>query len=181
MTIETQGKPSKEFYGEYQAVRFRYKRLLKNPRKKIKSAVTTAISWVCALSVLTAMYIALCCYYADTFLRICTAILAAFDFVYIIFLAAILKQQKVFLNNDSKRIITVDGSGIKLENDKQNVLVKCSSIEYILVNKYTVCVLPDEIGSLMIVLSTEYRGNLLQAIEEYSHGELIIDNTDLYK
>ena len=181
ITIETKGKPTKEFFDEYQSLRLKYKRLIKNPKKKLKSAVNTTITYTAILTILSIFYIVFSYYTNDRFLMFWSVLLVVFTCFYIIFTALLLKTRKKFLSDYTKRIITIDENGISLNSDKQNVLIKWESIKYIVINKYTVGVLPDNVGNLMLALSTDYKEDILKGVAEYSHSDLIIDNSDLYK
>ena len=83
-------------------------------------------------------------------------------------------------HNDS--LITIDETGI--ENKEENKTVSklyWDAIEYIIVNKYSISVLPKNFAHFAIFIEISSKKEVLKALEKYSKANILIDNSNKYK
>lgn len=79
-------------------------------------------------------------------------------------------------------IITIDETGIenKEENETSSKLY-WDAIEYIIVNKYSISVLPKNFAHFAIFIEISSKKEVLKALEKYSKANILIDNSNKYK
>jgi len=92
--------------------------------------------------------------------------------------SAIKKSIKAYLQNDLKQVINITDKGIELKQDKNSVKINWKSIAYIVINKYSICVLPKKETDIMIALSTDYKKEFLKGIKKYKKEGLVVDNKE---
>ena len=66
--------------------------------------------------------------------------------------------------------------GLELKQKNQKVHINWTSIEYIVINKYSICAIPKNPTEIMLSLSNDYKDMFLKAIKKYKKEDLIIDN-----
>ena len=69
--------------------------------------------------------------------------------------------------------------GIKYLDDQKRISVNWSNILKIIINKYSICVLPKD-TNILISIYNGYFEELLQGLKKYHKEDLIIDNRHLY-
>ena len=70
---------------------------------------------------------------------------------------------------------------VKVEKETQKLQLNWDSIQYIIINKYSITFLPKDETIIMIGISTEYKDEVLEEIKKLNKEELLIDNTEKYK
>ena len=83
-------------------------------------------------------------------------------------------------HNDS--LITIDETGI--ENKEENKTVSklyWDAIEYIIVNKYSISILPKNFAHFAIFIEISSKKEVLKTLEKYNQTNLLIDNSNKYK
>ena len=90
---------------------------------------------------------------------------------------------KDFMKNDSeKSVIEFKEKSIKLIREGMNTVeIEWELIEFILVSKYTICLIPKNINTLMIALPVSKKIDFLTFVKNYKKEVLIIDNEKLYR
>lgn len=74
--------------------------------------------------------------------------------------------------------IDIDEEGIKhIASDKTTIKMTWDAIEYILINKYSICVLPKNFSSILIGIEKQSQEKVIKALKKYQKLDLIIDNS----
>lgn len=54
------------------------------------------------------------------------------------------------------------------------------AIEYIIINKYSISILPENFASVAIFIEINSKDKLIKALKKYKKEELLIDNSSKY-
>ena len=75
-------------------------------------------------------------------------------------------------------IITIDETGIenKEENETSSKLY-WDAIEYIIINKYSICILPQNFAHFAIYIEINAKNNVYKALKKFNKLDLLIDNS----
>lgn len=179
MEIEINKIGSSNYYNEVLAVMSNYKKLVKNPRQKIRrlniqALVLTGISIV-FLVIFTVFYLQS----RSNVMYLAVIIIFAVAFVLgIIYNALIIRRLSKFKNNDADKTLVIEDDYVELVVGNERTRLEMSEIQYIIINKYSICFLPREINSTMIAINIRYKDSVMNAI---SNKEIIVDNSSLYQ
>ncbi len=75
-------------------------------------------------------------------------------------------------------IITIDETGI--ENKEENEIsskLYWDAIEYIIINKYSICILPKNFAHFAIYIEINAKNNVYKALKKFNKLDLLIDNS----
>ncbi len=179
MKLEIKEKPTKNFYNEILYVQTNYKKILKNPSKKVKKLTTSILLYL--LTALVAILISLYFYMQDKphnifqYYAFFFLILFIFAFFYLLLVNRRLNQL-VDYSKKNQSTISIDNNNISLIKDKSTVSITWDSLQSIVINKYSIIFLPKDISSLYIAINTEYKEEILKVIKKYKKEKLIQDN-----
>ena len=95
----------------------------------------------------------------------------------IIYYLLINRRISSFKNLDSAKKLIVENDFVEMHVGNEKTRLEMSEIQNILINKYSICLLPKNINSKMIAVDVKYKDSILKAIDNKS---LIIDNSSLY-
>lgn len=185
MRIEVRER-NKDFFDECLYVTCFFKKILKNPNRKIMGA--------------SKMYFrGLIVYLLAAMLFIFIAINEGFGGLYLIFIviyfwfAAVMaynlfvvkKQIKLYMNDDGKvSVFEINENVIRVESYVgTTVELNWDLVKYILINKETISFVPEKlsVSTVSMFVSTKYKEIVIDAIRKYNKESLIIDNSELYK
>lgn len=174
-------KAYKAFFGEFQSVRIYFKKIIKNPNKKLKSVFQifsrNAICYF-VLDILSFIIYALSLQTAWLF----TIGIVTFAFVLsLVMLMAMEKSFRDYLKLADSSVIEIDENGISLEKGDQFFEMKWDAVTHIIINRYSIACLPDAPSKIMLVFDLDKKEEIIQGITENGHQDLIVDNTNLYK
>ena len=181
----------KEYYDEYAYCSMYRKKIMQNPKQKIKSALTKCL----ILSLLFGGYCLYCFgFIINIFLSNDTIINFILNFVFyhlvfsfsLLFIMTYFRTKKDIkkLSNEkhnNKRVIIFEND--KLTTSYDNVISLSYSfdiIKYIIINKYSIVFYPSDEEYLIISIPIQYRSEIEKAINKYKLQEKVIDNTNLY-
>ena len=143
---------SDAYYNEVLAIVSNYKKLVDNPRQKIKGlnrqAITLTVISVAFLVVFSVLYLQ---NRSNTLYLIVVAIFA---------------------------VAFVLGDYVELTVGNEKSRLEMSEIQYVLINKYSISFIPNKPNSTLIAIGISYREDVLN---NFSHKELIVDNSSLYQ
>ena len=153
MEIKLNKIESDAYYNEVLAIVSNYKKLVKNPRQKIKGVNRQAI----------------------TLTVIALAFLVVFSFLYLqnrsntLYLIVVAIFAIAFVLEEDYVELTVGNEKSRLE---------MSEIQYVLINKYSISFIPNKANSTLIAIGISYREDVLN---NFARKELIVDNSSLYQ
>ncbi len=80
-------------------------------------------------------------------------------------------------NDASDKRLIIEDDYVELIVDGDRTMLEMSDIQYVLMNKHSICFLPRTKNTKMIAVNIIYKDSVLDAINDKS---IIIDNTGLY-
>lgn len=176
MKIEITKKPRKEFYDEFLFVAGNYKKIKKNPNTKARLLTNDAKKLYLISMLFFILFIPAYIKYKDTiylFIIIIFFLLSIFSIGYY---SAIKKRIQLYISTEANQVLSITDKGLELKQKNQKVHINWTSIEYIVINKYSICAIPKNPTEIMLSLSNDYKDMFLKAIKKYKKENLIIDN-----
>ena len=175
MTFNNYEKGNKKYYEEIMYISSNYYIFKKRPKTKPHSLVKVFIFYIILFSL-----IFLSCLFIPN-LYVISAIALTILIIYIYLLVETKYKLREFMkHNDS--LITIDETGI--ENKEENKTVSklyWNAIEYIIVNKYSISILPKNFAHFAIFIEISSKKEVLKTLEKYNQTNLLIDNSNKYK
>lgn len=179
MEIELNKVESDAYYNEVLAIVSDYKKLVKNPRQKIKGlnmqAVTLTVIALAFLVIFLALYIQ---NRSNSLYLIVVAIFAIAFIMGIIYNVLIRRRISKLKNKGSVRKLVIEDDYVELTVGNEKSRLEMSEIQYVLINKYSISFIPSKVNFTLISIGISYREDVLN---NFSHKELIIDNSSLYQ
>lgn len=179
MEIEMNKIESDAYYNEVLAIVSNYKKLVDNPRQKIKGlnrqAITLTVISVAFLVVFSVLYLQ---NRSNTLYLIVVAIFAVAFVLGIIYNVLIRRRISKFKNRGSDRKLVIEEDYVELTVGNEKSRLEMSEIQYVLINKYSISFIPNKPNSTLIAIGISYREDVLN---NFSHKELIVDNSSLYQ
>lgn len=170
---------SDAYYNEVLAIISNYKNLVENPRQKIKGlnrqAITLTVISVAFLVVFSVLYLQ---NRSNTLYLIVVAIFAVAFVLGIIYNILIRRRISKFRNKGSDRKLVIEDDYVELTVGNEKSRLEMSEIQYVLINKYSISFIPNKANSTLIAIGIRYREDVLN---NFSHKELIVDNSSLYQ
>ena len=170
---------SDAYYNEVLAIVSNYKKLVDNPRQKIKGlnrqAITLTVISVAFLVVFSVLYLQ---NRSNTLYLIVVAIFAVAFVLGIIYNVLIRRRISKFKNRGSDRKLVIEDDYVELTVGNEKSRLGMSEIQYVLINKYSISFIPNKANSTLIAIGIRYREDVLN---NFSHKELIVDNSSLYQ
>ena len=175
MTFNNYEKGNKKYYEEIMYISSNYYIFKKRPKTKAHSLVKVFIFYIILFSL-----IFLSCLFIPN-LYILSVIAFIILVIYIYLLVETKYKLREFMKHNNS-IITIDETGI--ENKEENEIsskLYWDAIEYIIVNKYSISVLPKNFAHFAIFIEISSKKEVLKALEKYSKANILIDNSNKYK
>ncbi len=170
---------SDAYYNEVLAIVSNYKKLVDNPRQKIKGlnrqAITLTVISVAFLVVFSVLYLQ---NRSNTLYLIVVAIFAVAFVLGIIYNVLIRRRISKFKNRGSDRKLVIEEDYVELTVGNEKSRLEMSEIQYVLINKYSISFIPNKPNSTLIAIGIRYMEDVLN---NFSHKELIVDNSSLYQ
>lgn len=179
MEIEINKIESDAYYNEVLAIVSNYKKLVKNPRQKIKGvnrqAITLTVISVAFLVVFSFLYLQ---NRSNTLYLIVVAIFAIAFVLGIIYNVLIRRRISKLKNRGSDRKLVIEEDYVELTVGNEKSRLEMSEIQYVLINKYSISFIPNKANSTLIAIGISYREDVLN---NFARKELIVDNSSLYQ
>ena len=180
MRLEVKEHGSKEYYNEFLYVAAKYNKIKKNPRRKVYNFTKYLIVYnvLVFLMVILSLH-----FYFSTYSTVYMFYVGAFSGALAIQIGYLYKCRKrinLLLNTKGVRIIEFSASGIEYIDDDKNIRVKWDDIKYVVINKYTICIIPKIVINGFTSIDTKYKEEIIATLKKYNKLSLLIDNSDYY-
>ena len=96
----------------------------------------------------------------------------------IIYNVLIRRRISKFKNRGFVRKLVIEDDYVELTVGKEKSRLEMSEIQYVLINKYSISFIPNKANSTLLSIGISYREEVLN---NFSHKELIVDNSNLYQ
>lgn len=175
MIIESKEKGNKRYYNEIMYISSNYYIFKKNPRTKVHALTNIYIFDIILFSILFIVFILI------PQINYLSPIFFTMIFIY----GYLLVEAKYRMRDHLKYgncIIKITEDGIEnIFSDKTSVKLPWDAIEYIIFNKYSICILPKNFSAILIGIEISSKAEVYKALKKYEKINLLIDNSDKYK
>lgn len=176
MKFSIKERGSKEYYNEFLYVAFNYKMFLKNPHKKTHKLTNMLLYYGIMLLLFIGLFIYFYMDESNSFYLICTGI---FIFVFIldvfIYISCI-KRIKNYINDKGIKHVNIEKEYVEYKDDNKSFKVKFKDIKCVIMNKYSICFIPNSLNNAIISMTIEYKNDIINVLKKYKREELIINN-----
>ena len=170
-----------EYYDEIIYIQNNYKKILKNPEKKVKLASANALLLIDVSLVILIIFSLLFLFnndftpyfYVDIFF---TVIIIIGIIYYILIKSSISK----FKNKRFDRKLIIREDFVRLCVGDEETELKLSEIQHIIINKYSICFIPKSDDKKIIGVNKKYKEVIVKEFEQLNKVDFIVDNSKLY-
>ena len=96
----------------------------------------------------------------------------------IIYNILINRRVSKFKDDDSQKTLIIENDYVELLSGSQKARLEMSEIQYVIINNYSICFLPKNVGSTLIAVNKSYKDSVINAIV---NKDIIVDNSSLYQ
>ena len=176
MKIEVKKRGSKEFYDEMLYVISYCKKFIKKPNQKAWRYTNYLYMFMVISVIMCGIFVAMYLLDNKWYNMVMTgAFLLAFFFT-LILLVTVKKRIKMYMDDNSDKIIEITKECIDYSSDTMNLKMNKEDISYIVINKYSICILPKELNKYAISISHDYLEDFLKGAKEEGYESIIVDN-----
>ena len=174
MTIESKEKGNKKYYEEIMYISSNYYIFKKRPKTKVHSLINV---YRLDIILLFIMFIVLLFIPSISYL---SAIPFTMLFIYAYLLVEAKYRLREYLKSGDS-IIKIAEDGIEnVCDDKMTVKLPWEAIEHIIINKYSICVLPKNFSAILIGIEISAKDDVYKALKKYKKLDLLVDNSNRY-
>lgn len=175
MTFNSNEKGNKKYYEEIMYISSNYYIFKKRPKTKVHSLINV---YRLDIILLFIMFIVLLFIPSISYL---SAIPFTMLFIYAYLLVEAKYRLREYLKS-SDSIIKIAEDGIEnVCDNKLSIKLPWEAIEYIIINKYSICVLPKNFSSVFIFAEINTKAEIYKSLKKYKKLDLLIDNSNQYK
>ena len=176
MKFEVKERGPKEFYDEMLYVVTYYKKFVKNPKTK---------AWQYTKFLYLFMGVSLAMCGAFIVLHVLdkewysSAMIGAFLLMFFLFLflfVRVKKTIKIYMDDKSVKTIEINEEAISYASDTMNLKMNKEDIGTIVINKYSICILPKEMNKYVISIYKDYLDDFLKGANENGYEKMIVNN-----
>lgn len=175
MTFKNHEKENKKYYEEIMYISSNYYIFKKRPQTKTHSLLK--VFGLYSLLFLILLIIFLFIPSMTILSGICFVLFLVYTYLLV---ETNYKLKEYMKHNDSSIIIDETGIESKEENITSSKLY-WETIKYIIINKYSICVLPKNFAHFAIFIEISSKEEVLKSLEKYNKTNLIVDNSNKYK
>lgn len=173
MIIKSREKENKKFFDEFYYIALNCGSFRKHPTRKARSAThyLVFLAILFFVSSIALMFV--------PELELISFMLFIIFFYLVIILIIIKRHTKITLNESV--YIKIDEDGIEdIYENKISTKLYWDYIEHIIINKYSICVVPKSSYSILIGTDISNKDDMIKALKKYKKIDLLIDNTEIY-
>ncbi|HIS87336.1 MAG TPA: hypothetical protein IAB49_04310 [Candidatus Caccenecus avistercoris] len=171
MTFNSNEKGNKKYYEEIMYISSNYYIFKKRPKTKTHSLVKVFLLYI----ILFLLIFIFCLFIPNLYILSVIAFIILVIYIYLL-VETKYKLREFMKHNNS--IITIDETGI--ENKEENEIsskLYWDAIEYIIINKYSICILPKNFAHFAIYIEINAKNNVYKALKKFNKLDLLIDNS----
>ena len=173
MIIKSKEKENKKFFDEFYYIALNCGSFRKHPTKKARSAT----KYLVFLAILFFVGSIALMFVPDADLL---SFVLFIVFFYLLFVLIIMKRHTKKMCNENS-IIKIDENGIEtIYENKISTKLYWDYIEHIIINRYSICVIPKSSYSIVIGIEISSKDEVIECLKKYKKIDLLIDNTEIY-
>ena len=175
MIIENNEKENKKYYEEIMYISSNYYIFKKNPKTRVHSLNKVFLLYIIFFLIL---------FFASLWIPqiiILSGVTFILCVIYIyLFVETNYKLREYRKHNNST--IKIDKTGIEnIEENQVSSKLFWDAIEYIIINKHSICFLPKNFAHFAIFIEISAKDKVYEALKKYDKLNLLIDNSNKYK
>lgn len=175
MTFKNIEKGNKKYYEEIMYISSNYYIFKKRPRTKTHSLIKAFILYILLFLILLFSF----SFIPNMMIMIGVCLTCVIVYTYLL-IETNYKLREFMKHNNS--LIKIDETGIeKKEENITSSKLYWKAIEYIIINKHSICVLSKNFAHFAIFIEISSKEEVLKALEKYNKTNLLIDNSNKYK
>ena len=175
MTFKNLEKGNKKYYEEIMYISSNYYIFKKRPRTKTHSLINVFILYIILFLILLFSFL----FIPNMMIIIGVFLTCIIVYTYLL-IETNYKLREFMKHNNS--LIKIDETGIeKKEENITSSKLYWKAIEYIIINKHSICVLSKNFAHFAIFIEISSKEEVLKALEKYNKTNLLIDNSNKYK
>lgn len=168
-----------QYYDEVMGVQSNYKKLVKNPRRKIRPLSFNALVLTGISVVFLVIFAALKIMNPDNSPYLYVVIIFAVATVLgLVYYKMIKNSISKFKNSFSPRKFIIEKDFVELQAGEEKSRIEFSNIQYVIINNYSICFIPRNPNEKIIAIRKEYKS---QIVNFEGYESLIVDNSSLYQ
>ena len=171
MTYKNLEKGNKKYYEEIMYISSNYYIFKKRPRTKTHSLINVFILYIILFLILLFSFL----FIPNMMIIIGVFLTCIIVYTYLL-IETNYKLREFMKHNNS--LIKIDETGIENIEEKQvSTKLYWDSIEYIIINKYSICIFPKNFAHFAIFISINSKDEVYKALKKYNKLNLLIDNS----
>ena len=175
MKIEVNARGSREYYDEFLYIVPRYRQYQKHLRKKthrLTHYLTVYEVLAFVVGALNAFF-----YYlnGNVIHLVMACMLGLMLVIYLRYHFTVGRQIKAYLNEKGNKEIEINEEYIGFRDDSKDIRLKWDELSGIVMGKYGLCFLPKDQTGILISVSKEYMGEVMQGLKEIGKEDLITE------
>ncbi len=176
MKFEVKKRGTKEFYDEMLYVISYYKKFIKKPKRKAYQYTKYLLMYITLSIIMCGAFIYLYFLDKDWYSLVMIGAFLIVLFLSIIIYVSAKKRIKMYMEDMSDKSIEITEEAICYNSETLNMKIKKEEISVIVINKYSICILPKEITTYAISISKDYLNEFLSGANENGYEKLIANN-----
>lgn len=174
MTFTSKEKNNKKYYEEFMYISSNYYIFKKRPKTKVHSLINVYVFDIVFLFI---MFLILLFIPSISYVSI-VPFTMFFIYVYLL-VEAKYRLRECLKYKDF--LIKIDEEGIEsISDDKMAVKLPWKAIEYVIINKYSICILPKNFSAILIGIEIRSKDDVFKALKKYKKLDLLVDNSNRY-
>ena len=176
MKFEVKERGSKEFYDEMLYVITYYKKFIKNPKRKAWQYTKYLVLYMIISAVMCAGFAGWYVFDREWVSLVFVGMFLLILIFTIMLFVNVKKRIKMYLNDTGDKVIEITDEAISYSSDSLNLKMNKEDIAIIVINKYSICILPKVMTTYALSISNDYLDEFLNGAKENGYDELIVNN-----
>lgn len=181
MEIKVTEKGTKDYYNEFLYMAYNYKSFRNNPFKKTHNISFIVFIYIAILAICTICFYQFYKITLDNQFLVEAGMLIVLEMVLIVIYIIIQMQINNFMNISGDRKIKISQKGLEYVDDIQNLRISWDDIKNIIINQYSITVVPNSKNRAFMAISKTYKEEFIKGLEKFDKTSLLVDNGSHYK
>ena len=184
MVLEYSKVRDKQYFNEFLNVSLFANKIRKNPAEKVKGIISVLHKYIYVAIILTAFFAAI--FFVGVgpvkYIGAAGGVISLVGLVFgLSMLLSFSMRITEFASVIEPQTLSIDDSSVKYEYKDGAVEIKKKDLACIVINKHSICFLPQEEGAPIIGTGIEYKEKILSNKDKLGYASLITDNSALYE
>ncbi|MBR0136934.1 MAG: hypothetical protein IJM15_00785 [Erysipelotrichaceae bacterium] len=180
MRIEVEQRGTKQFYDELLSVMNQYKKILADPKTRIRGFTTRLTMYLIYVVLALIMILSFYGIFHDKIFLIMSGMLGLL-FAYAVFMMVRAKARiSGYMYSEGTKVFELDQDGISYSDDEKVFKVNWSSVAAVVINRNATAFVPKENTGIVIAIQNLYADQIIEGLKQYGKENLLSDNRHMY-